>query len=106
VLNENRGILTDAGAEGAPDFVVEVLSAKTRQLDLVRKGCYFSSAQSGSGGRSVARGSRPSRFWVAVVVAREFTVAEEPTHDCHGNQFLIGLRVLCGFLCKFFRLRV
>jgi Uma2 family endonuclease len=37
VLNENRGILTDAGAEGAPDFVVEVLSPKTRQLDLVNK---------------------------------------------------------------------
>jgi len=37
VLNENRRILTDAGAEGAPDFVVEVLSAKTRQLDLVNK---------------------------------------------------------------------
>jgi Uma2 family endonuclease len=37
VLNENRGILTDAGAEGVPDFVVEVLSPKTRQLDLVNK---------------------------------------------------------------------
>ena len=37
VLNENRGILTDAGAEGAPDLVVEVLSPKTRQLDLVTK---------------------------------------------------------------------
>lgn len=37
VLNENREILTDAGAEGAPDFVVEILSPKTRQLDLVNK---------------------------------------------------------------------
>jgi Uma2 family endonuclease len=37
VLTENRGILTEAGAEGAPDFVVEILSAKTRQLDLVNK---------------------------------------------------------------------
>ena len=37
VLNENRGILTDAGAEGAPDFVIEILSAKARQLDLVHK---------------------------------------------------------------------
>jgi Uma2 family endonuclease len=37
VLNENRGILTDAGAEGAPDLVVEILSPKTRQLDLVQK---------------------------------------------------------------------
>jgi Uma2 family endonuclease len=37
VLNENRRILTDAGAEGAPDFVVEILSPKTRHLDLVNK---------------------------------------------------------------------
>lgn len=37
VLNENRGILTDAGAEGPPDLVVEILSARTRQLDLVQK---------------------------------------------------------------------
>ena len=37
VLNENRKILTDAGAEGAPNLVVEVLSPKTRQLDLVNK---------------------------------------------------------------------
>jgi len=37
VLNDNRRILTDAGAEGAPDFVVEILSPKTRQLDLVNK---------------------------------------------------------------------
>src|SRR5271165_6192943 len=37
VLNENRAILTEAGAEGPPDFVVEILSAKTRQLDLVNK---------------------------------------------------------------------
>jgi Uma2 family endonuclease len=37
VLNENRGILTEAGAEGAPDLVVEILSPKTRQLDLVHK---------------------------------------------------------------------
>ena len=37
VLNPNRFILTDAGAEGPPDFVVEILSQKTRQLDLVNK---------------------------------------------------------------------
>jgi Uma2 family endonuclease len=37
VLNENRGILTEAGAEGTPDLVVEILSSKTRQLDLVHK---------------------------------------------------------------------
>jgi Uma2 family endonuclease len=37
VLNENRGVLTDAGVEGAPDLVIEILSPKTRQLDLVQK---------------------------------------------------------------------
>jgi Uma2 family endonuclease len=37
VLNANRNILTDSGAEGPPDFVVEILSPKTRQLDLVNK---------------------------------------------------------------------
>jgi len=33
VSNERRQILTDAGAEGAPDFVVEILSPKTARLD-------------------------------------------------------------------------
>jgi Uma2 family endonuclease len=37
VVNENRQVLTDAGAEGAPDLVVEVLSPKTRNLDLAQK---------------------------------------------------------------------
>lgn len=37
VLNEHADILTEAGAEGAPDFVVEILSPKTRWLDLVNK---------------------------------------------------------------------
>jgi Uma2 family endonuclease len=37
VRNENRSILTEAGAEGAPDFAIEILSPKTRQLDLVNK---------------------------------------------------------------------
>ena len=37
VLNERLGILTEAGAEGAPNLVVEILSPKTRRLDLVNK---------------------------------------------------------------------
>jgi len=37
VLNANRFILTEAGAEGSPDFVIEILSPNTRQLDLVNK---------------------------------------------------------------------
>ena len=37
VLNERLGILTEEGAEGGPDFVVEILLPKTRRLDLVNK---------------------------------------------------------------------
>jgi Uma2 family endonuclease len=37
VLNANLGLLTDAGCEGPPDFVVEILSPKTRRLDLENK---------------------------------------------------------------------
>ena len=37
VLNERLGILTEAGAEGAPHLVIEILSPKTRRLDLVNK---------------------------------------------------------------------
>lgn len=33
VSNKNKSILTHAGAEGAPDFVVEILSPKTAELD-------------------------------------------------------------------------
>jgi Uma2 family endonuclease len=33
VLNDRLSILTDAGAEGAPDFIVEILSPKTARLD-------------------------------------------------------------------------
>jgi Uma2 family endonuclease len=34
VSAENSGILTDIGAEGAPDLVVEILSPSTRGIDL------------------------------------------------------------------------
>jgi Uma2 family endonuclease len=37
VLDERLGILTEAGAEGAPELVVEILLPKTRRLDLVNK---------------------------------------------------------------------
>src|SRR5208282_4817005 len=37
VLNERLGILTEQGAEGAPELVIEILSPKTRRLDLVNK---------------------------------------------------------------------
>jgi len=37
VLNEHADILTEAGAEGVPDLIVEILSPKTRRLDLVSK---------------------------------------------------------------------
>lgn len=37
VSNARRSILTDAGAEGAPDFVVEILSPSTTDLDRISK---------------------------------------------------------------------
>jgi Uma2 family endonuclease len=37
VLNDRLAILTEAGAEGAPNLVVEILSPKTRNLDLEQK---------------------------------------------------------------------
>ncbi|MBA3650452.1 MAG: Uma2 family endonuclease [Chthoniobacterales bacterium] len=37
VLNRSLGILTDAGAAGTPEFVVEILSPKTARLDRVHK---------------------------------------------------------------------
>jgi Uma2 family endonuclease len=37
VLNDRLAILTEAGAEGAPNLVIEILSPKTRRLDLEQK---------------------------------------------------------------------
>jgi Uma2 family endonuclease len=37
VLSERLGILTEEGAEGAPELIVEILSPKTRRLDLINK---------------------------------------------------------------------
>jgi Uma2 family endonuclease len=37
VLNNRLGILNEAGAEGAPNLVIEILSPKTRRLDLEQK---------------------------------------------------------------------
>ena len=37
VLNEHASILTEAGAVGVPDLIVEILSPKTRRLDLLNK---------------------------------------------------------------------
>jgi Uma2 family endonuclease len=36
-MNAHHAILTDAGAEGTPDFVVEILSPKTARLDYDNK---------------------------------------------------------------------
>jgi Uma2 family endonuclease len=37
VLSEHASILTEAGAVGVPDLIVEILSPKTRRLDLLNK---------------------------------------------------------------------
>lgn len=44
VLNQRLSILTDAGAEGAPDFVVEILSPKTARLDRDNKRRVYASS--------------------------------------------------------------
>lgn len=44
VLNERLSILTDAGAEGAPDFVVEILSPKTARFDREQKRRFYAKA--------------------------------------------------------------
>lgn len=44
VLNERLSILTNAGAEGAPDFIVEILSPKTARLDRKNKSRVYASS--------------------------------------------------------------
>ncbi|MEP6956985.1 MAG: Uma2 family endonuclease [Chthoniobacterales bacterium] len=44
VMNDRLSILTDAGAEGAPDFVVEILSPKTARLDRDNKRRVYATA--------------------------------------------------------------
>jgi len=41
---ENYGVLTDAGCEGAPDLVVEVLSPRTQKIDLGPKKKIYASS--------------------------------------------------------------
>ena len=36
-MNDRLAILTEAGVEGAPNLVIEILSRKTRRLDLEQK---------------------------------------------------------------------
>lgn len=44
ISNARLSILTDAGAEGAPDFVVEILSPKTARLDRDNKRRVYASS--------------------------------------------------------------
>ncbi|MEO8952595.1 MAG: Uma2 family endonuclease [Chthoniobacterales bacterium] len=44
VLNPRLSILTEAGAEGAPEFVVEILSPKTARLDRENKRRVYASS--------------------------------------------------------------
>ncbi len=43
VAPDNTGILTEAGCEGAPDLIIEILSPRTRQLDVGPKKAVYAS---------------------------------------------------------------
>jgi Uma2 family endonuclease len=81
VLNENLSILTKAGAKGAPDLIVEILSPKTRHLDLdLKRQIYF------------REGVR--ELWIidpipeTVVVYRFDEDKEKPVQTLHPNESL------------------
>lgn len=70
VLQERLSILTDAGAEGAPDFVVEILSPKTARLDRDNK-------------RRVYATSGVRELWIIAPETRQIQVyllATDPAH--------------------------
>lgn len=61
VSNARLSILTDAGAEGAPDFVVEILSKKTAKLDRTEK-------------RRVYARSGTEEFWIIAPETQQIEV--------------------------------
>jgi len=75
---ERLGALTDAGAEGAPNFVVEILSPRTAQLDRVAK-------------RRVYARSSVEELWIISPVKQSIEVfllqkdADQPS-DVHGTK--------------------
>ncbi|CAN5190409.1 Uma2 family endonuclease [soil metagenome] len=90
VLNDRLSIFTEAGAEGAPDFVVEILSPKTARLDRDNKRRVYAT-----------RGVR--ELWIIVPETRKIEVyllgenAAEPAavygdHDTFESALFPGLR--------------
>jgi len=79
--NERRDALIDAGAEGAPDLVVEILSPKTARLDLNQK-------------RSVYGRSGVKELWIiqpdsrTVLVCKPSEEAEKPVAIYGENESL------------------
>jgi Uma2 family endonuclease len=91
VLNDRLSILTDAGAEGAPDFVVEILSPKTARLDKDNK-------------RRVYATSGVRELWIIAPETKQIQVyllAQDPAnpvatygeHDTFESALFPGLRI-------------
>ncbi len=72
---DNYGIITDAGCEGAPDLIIEILSLRTRSLDLGPK-------------KKIFAGKEVKEMWI--IDPDPLTVAvydlekdvETPRHSC------------------------
>jgi Uma2 family endonuclease len=80
VSNSHFSILTDAGAEGAPDFVVEILFPKTAQLDRDNKRRVYAS----SGVRELWI-IAPEPRTIEVFLLQENATAPVVTHDAQAH---------------------
>ena len=79
----NFGVLTDAGCEGAPDLVVEVLSSRTRAIDLGPK-------------KKVYAASGVREMWIVDPELRQLDVfrlaesVETPVRSCGEDESLVS----------------
>ena len=76
-VSKKNDILTAAGAEGAPDFLVEILSPKTAFLD---KG----------GKRKVNARSGVKEYWIILGLQRQVEVHRQPENGRYQQQFVLG----------------
>jgi Uma2 family endonuclease len=98
VSKKNRSVLTSAGAEGAPDFLVEILSLKTAELDKKPK-------------RRVFARSGVKELWIIDPDTKRVHVyflqkdAERPTaihteKDTFTSPHFPGLKIKCATIFK------